>query len=192
MAEILRPDANVPVELRLRYAGSGKPVQGQYGPQVMYTVEDRAGGVRTLYLDPTVATKIDMLDLAVGQPFLLCKRQSTLGGRKQTEWEVSRIDRPGDARPPVTKVTDHAYAIPASATGATPISTPPISTPAQTGPAALMADCLRQAVDLLATTQKYASERGFPLVTFSAEDIRTTAVSLFIERGREAKIRGAA
>lgn len=185
MAEILRPDANVPVELRLRYAGSGKPVQGQYGPQVMYTVEDRSGGVRTLYLDPAVATKIDMLDLAVGQPFLLCKRQAVQGGRKNTEWEVSRIERPGDARPPVTKVTDHAYAIPA--TGATPISTP-----AQTGPAALMADCLRQAVDLLATTQKYASERGFPLVTFSAEDIRTTAVSLFIERGREAKMRGAA
>jgi len=50
---ILRFEVNIPVRLALKCDG-GRAVNGQYGPQVLYTLEDG----RLMYLEPKVARRI--------------------------------------------------------------------------------------------------------------------------------------
>lgn len=58
MAEILRFETNVPVEVALRFS-DGKHVEGRYGDQVMYSLADE----RIIYVPPIVERKIQELQI---------------------------------------------------------------------------------------------------------------------------------
>ena len=59
MAEILRFDTNVPVEVALRFS-DGKHVEGRYGDQVMYSLEDD----RIMYVPPIVEHRASEISFA--------------------------------------------------------------------------------------------------------------------------------
>src|SRR5208283_6101270 len=87
MSEILRFNVNVPAEVALRY-GEGKPVQGRYGEQVMYTLVDD----RIMYVPVCVAARIAELEIRPGQPFEISKAEVRDGNRKWIEWFVRRLE----------------------------------------------------------------------------------------------------
>src|SRR5689334_8281925 len=93
MAEILRFDTNVPVEVALRF-NDGKHVEGRYGDQVMYSLDDE----RIIYVPPIVEQKIKDLQIEKGEPFEICKAEVKRGNRRSIEWRVSRVDRPDEQR----------------------------------------------------------------------------------------------
>ena len=70
MAEILRFDTNVPVEVALRFS-DGKHVEGRYGDQVMYSLENE----RIIYVPPIVERKIQELRIEKGEHFEICKAE---------------------------------------------------------------------------------------------------------------------
>ena len=88
MTEILRFEMNVPVEVALKYAGPGKPIEGRYGNRVMYTLVDN----RVMYVAPIVASRISDLGIQPGEVFQVCKQQKKQGQRKLIEWEVQRLE----------------------------------------------------------------------------------------------------
>lgn len=77
-------DANVPVEIRLRFA-DGKVVNGMYSDRMMYTTVDD----RVFFLDPDVARQIPELKIQPGEPFLICKQRGTGKGRP-IYWKIWR------------------------------------------------------------------------------------------------------
>jgi hypothetical protein len=84
---ILRFEANTPVQVALKYDG-GRDVAGRYGPQVLYTLADG----RLMYLDPKAAHRIDELKITAGEPFSICKREGKNGQKRTVEWEVKRLE----------------------------------------------------------------------------------------------------
>jgi hypothetical protein len=68
VAEILRFDTNVPVEVALRFS-DGKHVEGRYGDQVMYSLE----GDQIIYVPPVVEQRIQDLQIGKGELFEICK-----------------------------------------------------------------------------------------------------------------------
>jgi hypothetical protein len=85
--------SNVPVPVALKYA-DGKFVDGIYGQRVMYTTTED----KVMFLDPDVAAKINALEVAPGEEFLICKQRPNGKGAK-TIWKVWR---PEDQRVPAT------------------------------------------------------------------------------------------
>lgn len=59
MSDILRFNADVPVEVVLRW-DEGKQVEGRYGQQVMFTLADG----RIVYVPPVVASRISAFSRA--------------------------------------------------------------------------------------------------------------------------------
>src|SRR6202142_3528094 len=87
MNDIVRFEMNVPVELALKYAGPGKPIEGRYGNRVMYTLADN----RVMYVAPIVASRISDLGIQPGEIFQVCKQEKKQGQRKVIEWQVRRL-----------------------------------------------------------------------------------------------------
>jgi len=85
---ILKLEPNVPTELALENP-AGLEVQGNYGPQVLFTLTNR----RRLYVPLEVGKEIRSLTLAPGQPFTICKVQRE--GQRSFNWVVER--KPGQA-----------------------------------------------------------------------------------------------
>jgi hypothetical protein len=87
MTEILHFEMNVPVEVALKYAGPGKPIEGRYGNRVMYTLADN----RVMYVAPIVASRISDLGIQPGEVFHVCKQEKRRGPQKLIEWQVQRL-----------------------------------------------------------------------------------------------------
>ena len=83
--KILRFQTNVPVQVAYR---SGREVQGNYGPQWMYTLSDG----RIMYVEPVVAQQINGLEIKPGELFSICKCEvRELGeGRPVIRWHVKQ------------------------------------------------------------------------------------------------------
>ncbi len=77
---------NVPVQVALKYS-DGKPVEGRFGDQMLYTLVDG----RAMYLDLDVAAKINALELRSREAFAICKRWSGKKGDPM-QWDVWRPD----------------------------------------------------------------------------------------------------
>ena len=75
---------NVPVTVTLAFQ-DGLDVEGRFGDQVMYTLEDG----RVMYVAPMVRTKIEELGIGKGQPFTMCKAERRNGSRRWIEWTVN-------------------------------------------------------------------------------------------------------
>jgi hypothetical protein len=81
MREKIAFEPNIPVTVTLQYA-EGKLMDGHFGQSVMYSLE----GNRVMFLDLAVSQKINMLEPAVGESFLICKRSGLRG--QPVRWDV--------------------------------------------------------------------------------------------------------
>src|SRR5579862_3985200 len=86
---ILRFNTNAPVELALQW-NDGKRVEGRYGEQVMYTLDDN----RVMYVPPVVAQKIRELGIRAREPFEICKTELRQDNKRWIEWRVRKIEEP--------------------------------------------------------------------------------------------------
>lgn len=93
MANILRFETNVPVEVALQ-SEAGVTVAGRYSDRVMYTLIDN----RTMYVAPFVAQRINELGIRGGEPFKICKRHLKVGRSKTVNWLVERLDADGETQ----------------------------------------------------------------------------------------------
>jgi hypothetical protein len=96
MADLLKIDVNVPVQVALTRKGPGRAVESKFGgEQRMYTLAT-ATGDRVLYAPVELAEQIDKLSLSAGEPFVIQKRVATEGQRTVTRWLA---ERPGPSQP---------------------------------------------------------------------------------------------
>ncbi|HSW51442.1 MAG TPA: hypothetical protein VLH09_14750 [Bryobacteraceae bacterium] len=99
---------NIPVEVALAYDG-GKQVEGNFGPQFMFSLAEAPNGETTMYVPPIVADKLAELQVGKGQRVAICKAEVKQGNRRSIQWQVTRVDpdprwqeeaRPQSAPPP--------------------------------------------------------------------------------------------
>ena len=93
---ILRFEANTPVQVALKYDG-GRDVAGRYGPQVLYTLADG----RLMYLEPKAARRIDELEITAGNrfPFASARSRVARNARSSGKWiGCSQCPRPLGSR----------------------------------------------------------------------------------------------
>ena len=86
---ILRFNANNPVELALRW-NDGKRVDGRYGEQVMFTLDDD----RVMYVPPVVAKQIRDLGIRAREVFEICKAELREDNKRWIEWHVKKLEQP--------------------------------------------------------------------------------------------------
>jgi hypothetical protein len=89
-------EPNKPVRLALKFA-DGKLVEGRFGDQMYYTLADG----RCMYVNTDIGTKINLLELRVGEPFEICKYWSRKKG-DSPKWDVRRVDATPRAAPSAT------------------------------------------------------------------------------------------
>ncbi len=82
MRDKLTFEPNMPQTVTLQYR-EGKLVDGRFGQQVMFSLE----GNQVMYLDLAIAQKINMLEPAVGESFVICKRWNGQKGQP-VRWDV--------------------------------------------------------------------------------------------------------
>ena len=82
MRDKIKFETNVPQTVTLQYR-EGKLVDGRFGEQVMFSLE----GNLLMYLGLSVAQKVNMLEPAVGESFVICKRGSGQKGQP-VRWDV--------------------------------------------------------------------------------------------------------
>jgi len=150
----LKFQANVPVEVALKYDG-GREVTSSFNQQTqkMYTLVDG----RRMYLDLSVAARVDELKLKPGEVFTLCR----VGRAKDAQWVVSR-----------EKVASGQCAVAnAPAAPMTPLVERRLR---EIGGAHQMTTALRAAVTAAADAESYAKSIGFE-VRFTPADIAQMA-----------------
>jgi hypothetical protein len=86
---ILRFNPNQPVAVALRW-GDGKRVEGRYGEQIMYALDDD----RVMYVPPAVASQIRELGIRAREAFEICKAELHEENRRWIEWRVRRLEQP--------------------------------------------------------------------------------------------------
>ena len=87
MRQTLRFETNIPQAVALAF-DDGIAVEGRYGDQVMYTLEDE----RVMYVPPIVQEQIKRLKIQRGDPFQVVKREKKIGNRRSIEWAVERLE----------------------------------------------------------------------------------------------------
>jgi len=178
MRETLRFETNVPVEVALAF-DTGKPVEGRYGDQLLYTLTDD----RVMYVPPIVGDHIQKLGIGRDEPFLICKAEVKNGSRRSIEWKVAR-QRPA----PTPTVQVEPAPAPASA-AVTPVNgnNKTFACQAEADPlssmAAVMLTALSAAVDVAHLAEQYAVGKGLN-VRFASEDVRAIALTLYIGSNR--------
>jgi hypothetical protein len=80
---------NIPIEVKLAYS-DGKKVTGPYGDSFMYTLQ----GDKIMFVPQYVRDRIQQLQLKVGEPFRICKRElRSAEGKTWVEWQVNMVTR---------------------------------------------------------------------------------------------------
>jgi len=194
----LRFDTNVPVEVALRF-GDGKHVEGRYGDQVMYSLEDE----RIIYVPPIVERRIQELQIGKGERFEICKAEVKKGNRRSIEWQVSRVD-PTPQHVPQQPVVRPAAAVSAPdyqstsnngngstngkpnghANGVAKPNGVPTMEVTSANSFSDMDQTLRAAVEIAQRAEAHATALNYSL-RFTSEDVRCIGLSLFIQRTRE-------
>jgi hypothetical protein len=166
---------NVPARVALSFP-TGKPVEGQYGPQVMFSLCLAPAGETSMFLPPIAAAEIQKLGIAKGEPFEICKASVPNGDKPKIEWRVKRF------QPEATSVKK------------------PVSTTLVNGHAALngvpyweeKTELIRAydtAIEVLVEARAHAAVAGLP-VQFTGEDVRQLAATLIIDRGKNRRTPG--
>jgi hypothetical protein len=193
--DIVRFVVNMPVIVVLQFQ-AGKPVEGQYGPQVMFSLADN----KVMYLDPLPAKMLEVLQPMVGEEFVITQKWTGRRG-DQREWDVHRrLIRDGDSE--LERKLEQSIAqaegrkAAASASAATSAPPMPARGTGTYGPAAVPAPAVKQIpqkrqyadafalflVDAgratLAAERALAGEGGS--VRFDSRDLAAIATSMFI------------
>lgn len=179
--DIIRFEKNIPVEVPgIKYPG-GRPVRSTYGgDQVMITFVD---GRRT-FVPPIVEDRIKELGVALGEPFVIIKREVTEGRRKMIRWDVERplaeqlqasIEHARNEKPQQTPVKAPATAAQIPHQNQAPVQ----STPER--PKTKLEDALKTVISAVHAATQHAKEIGFQMPPFTSEDIRTMANTLIIQ-----------
>lgn len=196
--ETIRFEANVPQQICLKFT-KGLEVEGNYGPQVMFTLADG----RRMYLTPEAAKRLE--GVTPGVPFMMCKK---LNG-KAVRWIVGN-DTPIPTSAPMERLAKSASTMthPASAAEEWVFdehvgqmvrmsSAPPVAALKHAGPvvdalgaapdrspaAAGMMAVLHAAITAAVNAEEYAERIGRPL-SFTTEDIRSMAISMYIQKSK--------
>lgn len=188
---------NVPVDLALKYS-DGKPVNSR-GPVARFlftTTDDRA-----LFLDESIAKRIQALNLQPGEAFRMCK---AVNGRN-TEWRVERIGEQKDGTFVIPKsgaATSPEIPAPASLQQAfNQSNTQHPSMPAAVlqralgglprvdARTALMSGLLREdtnmLVDVMGSCIEYAKKYNGAV---SNDDVRALAITIYIQHTKGARV----
>lgn len=172
MRDALRFQTNVPETVALAF-DEGKPVQGRYGDQILYTLEDD----RVTYVPLIVDAKRRELGIRKGEEFVICKREATEGTRRVIRWEVERLAEPAAPefrQDPSAAAVQHG-----------PSANNDVTAPAPTVQAVRaqtkLEDALKTVVAAIHAARQYAKEIGYEMPVFGPEDIRTMANTLIIE-----------
>jgi hypothetical protein len=195
MKQTLRFETNIPQPVALAF-DDGISVEGRYGDQVMYTLEDE----RVMYVPPIVQEQIKRLHIQRGDPFQVVKREKKAGNRRSIEWAVERLETREPAPSTPSKATDEAAsrAPEFSSTRESSIAlanngnAPSVGN--RSSEAALpfagtpqghyILSALVNMVDTTVAVEAYAKAKGREL-HFSTEDIRALTITCFIQRTRE-------
>lgn len=191
--EVVRFVPNTPVEVALQFQ-TGKNVEGQYGPQTMFSLE----GNKVMYLDAGPAKMVETLAPRVGEPFLIVKKVSGYKGERPG-WDVylrsERAESQLEATLRDSIVQNEGRKAAQSAASPVPVSTAaprgtgthgPVAAPA---PAVRQIPTKRQFADAFALflvdagRATMAAERalaGEGSVRFDSRDIAAIATSMFI------------
>ncbi len=196
MRETLRFQTNVPEAVALAF-DDGIDVEGRYGDQVMYTLEDE----RVMYVPPIVRDQIQKLGIRKGEPFQLSKGEVKRGNRRSIEWVV---EQPKDhatsepAPPQAAKPEGEAAHLEPEGSGTVESTTAAIQ-PKPNGRSGVQTDQLPFAgtlqgqyilsalvnmIDITDAVEAYAKAKGREL-HFTSEDIRALTITCFIQRARE-------
>ncbi|MCE5311026.1 MAG: hypothetical protein LLG20_25590 [Acidobacteriales bacterium] len=196
MSEVLRFSTNLPVEVALR-RDSGRRVEGHYGDQMMYTLDDE----RVMYVPLLVSDRIRELDIRRGEPFEICKAEVKSGNRRWIEWQVRRLQEPQQpsssanapaaAAPALTEAQNHRHAATSGPSNgssgtrfeaaATGILLPvPVAGPG----VAAMEMALQAAAEIAGRVENRAALCRYPL-HFSSEDVRAIGLTMFIQATRD-------
>jgi hypothetical protein len=199
-AGTLRFQVNVPEQVALQFR-TGREVEGQYGPQVMFSLSDG----RRMYLDPPVAASVEQLGVRPREFFSICKRKG-IGTGHSVRWEVTRLDPPAGngaaaqaqahAAPPeraygsnlerqLAKSIEQVERAKANGHGAANGAAPSGLAQVVSIEAATISSMLRVSVDALVSTQSYAKKQHGVELAFNEEDVRAIATTLFITATRE-------
>jgi hypothetical protein len=184
MNEKVQFRTNVPVEVALKY-NDGKKVTGQYGDQVLYTLTDG----RVMYVPPIVKKKIDDVGISRGEVFTITKAERKNGTRRTIEWVIgTNGDVPSKSATPTKASSSRpAQAANNSAGGSTTQGngngrrTIPPGDPKgflATGQGQLLLQAFSTAVDVAASTERYASTCGMQF-QFTSEDLREIGLSIY-------------
>ena len=187
---ILRFNTNEPVELALRW-DDGKRVEGRYGEQVMYTLDDD----RLMYVPPVVAKRIRELGIQARETFEICKAELREDNKRWIEWRVRRVEAPrhptssanvpGAAASDLSRnaqshrngTTDH-LAFEAAADGTL------LPVPVAGAGITAMELALSGAAEIAQRVEARARVRNYSL-QFTSEDIRAIGLTMFIQAMRE-------
>lgn len=199
--ETIKFEANVPQQICLKFA-KGLPVEGNYGPQVLFTLVDG----RRMYLSPEAAERL--AGQAQGVPFMMCKKQTgklvrwiigdaeaaptaatprlaaaaaTMPPRAAEEWvfddESGQMVRLSSFPSPSRMPPPSAAVLPSAGPSLDARGVAPERSPA----ADSMMGSLHAAISAVLNAEEYAKRIGRP-IEFSAEDIRAMAITVFIQK----------
>lgn len=207
MREVVKFTPNVPVLAALQYA-TGRPVTGQYGDQMMFSLTDN----RVMYLDPEPAAMLATLNLQVGEEFYITQKWSGRKSERRT-WDVyPRVNRYSDKLDAQLQqslvqaagrkaAASSSQAVPADAPargtgtyGPSPVPAPsPIQqmqasnskpVPVKRQYADAFALFLVDAVHATTAAEKAVAAEGMP-VKFDATAVQAIATTMFIQAGRD-------
>ena len=202
---ILRFEANTPVQVALKYDG-GRDVDGRYGPQVLYNLADG----RLMYIESKVARHIEELKIKAGELFSICKREVKNGQKSCIHWEVKRVDAiPKPGGPKVVQPADVSTSAMVQSSRSTAVSCPAQSPQRSNGQVAApglfaeviplterdeaitletqlrasipglakLESALKTAIAAAAGAERFGREIGYE-VRFAPNDIRTIAIEV--------------
>ena len=191
---ILRFNTNSPVELSLRW-NDGKRVDGRYGEQVMYTLEDD----RVMYVPPVVAKQIRDLGIRAREVFEICKAELREENKRWIEWQVRKVEQPRHPAPspnyPDTAASGPNNDAQNHRTGNTNKTPRPLDLQAAPDGTLLpvpvtgagitaMELAMSGAAEIAQRVESRARMRNYSL-QFTSEDIRAIGLTMFIQAMRE-------
>ena len=191
---ILRFNTNAPVAVALR-SDDGKRVEGRYGEQVMYALDDD----RVMYVPPVVAKQIRELGIRAREAFEICKAELRQDNKRWIEWRVRRVEEPrlsaSSANAPEAaasaqghKAQNHCNRNTHHAPSSLDLEATPDGTllPVPVTGAGIMAMelAMNGAAEIAQRVESRARMRNYSL-QFTSEDIRAIGLTMFIQAMRE-------
>lgn len=172
---LIRFEFNVPVRVALKYA-EGKPIEGRYGESLLFSTTDG----RRFFIPAPVGEQITALGIRPGEPISITKVEGKVGRRRIASYEIERASGAAPAAAPSPAPRPGPVMMPAPAAG--PASASPSAEPSIRR---YLYDNYKVAVDVLVEVEKYSKARGLA-VEFTAEDVRTLAATVLIQKGGSA------